>query len=89
MKKEGLFLGIVLILIGSLWLLGNLNIISFSIYDLGIYIRRVLKLWPLILIVVGTNMITDNRFVKGIVYALSALVLLFYLFLSPVSFNLF
>lgn len=83
MKKDGLFLGAFLILIGSLWLLGNLGLISFSIYDLGTYIRRVLELWPLVLIVIGTNMVTDNKYVRGTVLGLCFIILLLYIFYYP------
>jgi hypothetical protein len=85
MKKEGLGLGIFFILLGSLWLLGNLGFINFSIYDLGMYIRRILELWPLILIVIGTNMVTDNRFIRSAVLIISAVIVLAYIFIDPVS----
>ncbi|OHW62137.1 hypothetical protein EUAN_15850 [Andreesenia angusta] len=79
MKKDGLFLGGLLILIGSLWLLGNLGLISFSIYDLGTYIRRVIELWPIVLIIVGTNMITDSSAVRNTVLALCLLLVVVYI----------
>lgn len=80
MKKDGLFLGGLLILIGSLWLLGNLGLVSFSIYDLGTYIRRVIELWPIVLIIVGTNMITDNSVIRNIVIGLCILIVVVYIF---------
>lgn len=80
MKKDGLFLGGILILIGSLWLLGNLGLISFSIYDLGTYIRRVIELWPIALIIIGTNMVTDNSLVRNIVLGLCLLLVVVYIF---------
>lgn len=80
MKKDGLFLGGLLILIGSLWLLGNLGVISFSISDLGTYIRRVIRLWPLLLIIIGTNMVTDNAVVKNTVIGLCIVLVVVYIF---------
>jgi hypothetical protein len=83
LKKDGLFLGMFLILIGSLWLLGNLGIISFSIYDLGTYLRRIIELWPLVLIIVGTNMVTENRYIRGTVLGLCLILLMVYIFYYP------
>lgn len=80
LRKDGLILGLFLIVMGTLWLLGNLGFIDFTIYDLGIYIRRALHLWPLALIIIGVNIATDNQIVRGVAWGVILIILVSYLF---------
>ncbi|SNS04121.1 hypothetical protein SAMN05446037_100383 [Anaerovirgula multivorans] len=61
MNIEKLTNGIILIGIGILFLLSNLGMIHWSIFHV------LLQLWPLILIVVGINLILKNRYIVVII----------------------
>lgn len=51
MKSKNLLIGIVLIFLGAFWMLDNMGLIHWSIWSV------LSQLWPLILIVVGVNII--------------------------------
>lgn len=55
LKSRGNIGGLILILIGLFWLMTNLGIISWSIFDV------IFRLWPVILIVIGINTIFRGR----------------------------
>ena len=54
-KSRSMFLAVLLIGIGVLWLLGNLGLLP--VFQIGVLLR----LWPVILIVIGLNVILNNR----------------------------
>src|SRR5690606_8652883 len=64
MNKEKLSWGLILLFIGGVLLLDNLDVINF-------YWRSVFSMWPVILIVIGINLLVPKR---GIGQALSILV---------------
>jgi hypothetical protein len=65
--KKNLSLGIILILIGVIWLLSNLNVFSLSL--INVFFHAMGKLWPLILIGAGVNLLLkENRNVKLITW---------------------
>lgn len=64
MNKEKLIWGLILLVVGTVFLLSNLGYIDF-------YWRSVFNMWPVILIVIGVNMLVPRR---GIGNAISVLV---------------
>ncbi|MCB9493738.1 MAG: hypothetical protein H6679_05695 [Epsilonproteobacteria bacterium] len=54
MKFQNLISGIFLIVFGTLLLLQNFDLISFGLW------KYVVNLWPLILVLVGINLLTKN-----------------------------
>jgi hypothetical protein len=65
MKDGKYFWGFLLVFIGVFWILENLGLISFSLWF------SIFKLWPLILIVIGINIIfKDKGFVKPLSWLL-------------------
>lgn len=65
MKDGKYFWGFLLVFIGVFWILENLGLISFSLWF------SIFKLWPLILIVIGINIIFKNKsFVKPLSWLL-------------------
>jgi len=74
-NKKGIGFGIFLLTIGILWLLDNLNIISI---DLNIF-RALITLWPLILVVIGVNLIfKDNSLIKVLTWTAFIIVVVLY-----------
>jgi hypothetical protein len=75
MKAKNIIWGLVLVLIGVLFILKNLDIIYFSWYSLW-------KLWPLVLVLVGVTILPVKDVVKVvltvIVFIIGALFLVFY-----------
>lgn len=63
MNKEKFTWGLALFSIGGLILLNNLDVIDF-------YWRSVLRLWPLILIVIGINLLLPKRGIGSVISAL-------------------
>ncbi|WP_432663893.1 DUF5668 domain-containing protein [Wukongibacter baidiensis] len=55
MKNRGIAGGLLLIFIGLFWLMTNLEIISWSVFDV------MFRLWPVTLIVIGINIIFRER----------------------------
>lgn len=63
MKSRPIGFGIFLLTIGILWVLMNVGVLNWSIFD------SLLKLWPLILVVIGVNVIfRNNPIVKTVVW---------------------
>ena len=48
--------GIILIVIGALFLANSLDLL-----DIGDLLRRVWRLWPIILIAIGVKMVSESR----------------------------
>lgn len=75
MNKRGIGFGIFLLAIGVLWLLDNLNIIRI---DLNIF-RALVTLWPLILVVIGINLIfKGNSLIKGLTWVAFLVIIVLY-----------
>lgn len=75
--KKNVTLGIIIILIGVIWLIGNLDIFSFSVAN--VFFRALGRLWPLILIGIGISiLIKEKPVIKLIVWILIVLVVLLY-----------
>lgn len=75
--KKNVTAGIIIILIGIIWLLSNLNIFSFSVVD--VLIRSLARLWPLLLIGFGLNiLLRDNSVLKTIVWLIILTVIFLY-----------
>jgi len=76
--KKNISLGIIIIFIGILWLLSNLNIFTFSI---GSFFLALRSLWPLILVGIGLSILLKEKdIVKSIVWLIIFLVILLYAF---------
>lgn len=75
--KRNVTLGIIIILIGVIWLLNNLNLFPFSIVQVTLHSLG--KLWPLLLIGLGLNiLLRNNSSLKIIVWVLIFSVILAY-----------
>jgi len=73
LKSNKIGLGIFIIIVGVLWTLMSLGIIDWSIFE------ALFKLWPLILVVIGLNIIfKDNSIAKVVVWLLFLGTLVFY-----------
>lgn len=84
-ESEGMVPGLMLIGIGSLWLLSKFNYINFSFSNL---VRAFVDLWPLILVVAGVNLIFKRqRFVHSITWLIFLAILLFYSAFGPTFFG--
>ena len=68
MKPRHIFWGLLFITLGLLILLGNLGLIHFNFY--GIW-----KFWPVIFILWGISYMSKNILAKGIIAAISAVIL--------------
>ncbi len=84
--KKNFSLGLLIILIGVIWLLKNLDVFSFSI--VGVFFRSLDKLWPLLLIGIGVTLLSkNNRPVKLITWlVILASIVIYGVTSSPVSF---
>ncbi len=74
MNKEKLSWGLILLFVGTALLLDNLNVINF-------YWRSVFSMWPIILIVIGVNLLVPKRGIGpavSIVVTVAALAFLAY-----------
>jgi hypothetical protein len=73
MKNRNAGLGVFLISIGVIWVLINLGIINFSIFD------SLQVLWPLVLVVIGVTVIfRENTLIKTVAWLLFLAVIIFY-----------
>lgn len=67
--KKNISLGVIIIFIGLIWLLSNLDVFSFSIIDT--FVRASGKLWPLLLIGFGLNiLLKENAALRLIIWIL-------------------
>ncbi len=74
--KKNITLGVIIILIGILWLLSNLNVFSFSI---GSFFLALRSLWPLLLVGIGLSiLLKENHVLRSIVWLLIFLAVLLY-----------
>ncbi|MBS4535501.1 hypothetical protein GOQ29_07685 [Clostridium sp. D2Q-14] len=75
MKSRNIILGFLFIVLGSLWILSNLDIINFSI---GNIIWGITDLWPLVLVIIGINLIIKNKKIKLLLWILFIIIIIFY-----------
>lgn len=59
-QRRNLFIGIVLILVGMIWLLDNLDLIPYRLFD-------ALISWQMLLIVIGAFLLYQRQWVGGTV----------------------
>lgn len=89
-NKRRIYLGVVLILIGLLWILSNLNIIDINLYNIfSKLIRGLFDLWPLILIIIGVSFIFKKEMLDTILWGLFIVIIVLYSFFvkDPVGRN--
>lgn len=72
MNKEKFTWGVILLVVGTIILLSNLGYIDF-------YWRSVLNMWPVILIVVGVNMLVPRKGIGNVISVLATLIALLFL----------
>lgn len=75
MKNKNVFLGVVLLILGLLWLLSNLNLFD---YNMNALFRSFGDLWPLIIVLVGAGMILQNKVAERVLWILFLLLLVGY-----------
>ena len=75
MKPKHLFLGLFLLVLGSLFFLDNLYPLNFN-WDI------ISRLWPVLLILLGIAALNNRPDVKSIFFALTAILLAFLVFSS-------
>src|SRR5690606_25969279 len=63
MNKEKLCWGLMLLFVGGVLLLNNLDIIDF-------YWRSVFSMWPVLLIVVGVNVLVPRKGIGNVIFIL-------------------
>jgi len=71
MKFRNIFWGIILILVGVLFTLENLNIIDFDWYNLW-------RLWPVVLVLWGVSILPVKNMIKVVLVILVLLGSIFY-----------
>lgn len=81
MKDKKIKIGIALIVVGILWMLSNLNFINIGFYNIIAYmVRGVFDLWPLILVIVGVNIIFKKDVLNIILWVVFLVILIIYSF---------
>ncbi|MFZ7121015.1 MAG: LiaI-LiaF-like domain-containing protein [Eubacteriaceae bacterium] len=75
MKNRNLFIGLLLIIVGSLWFLDNLEIINFSIMYL---VRGITDLWPLALVFLGISILLKNKTIEKFIWVIFLIVIIVY-----------
>ncbi|MPW24605.1 hypothetical protein GC105_02205 [Alkalibaculum sp. M08DMB] len=75
MKNKNFVLGFILIALGSIWFLNNFNLIDFQ---LSYLIGGISDLWPLVLVVIGINLLIKNKVIEKFVWILFLIILISY-----------
>lgn len=76
MRKNVTF-GVLIILVGVVWLLSNLNLFTFSI--IGTFFHSLRVLWPILLIGIGLSiLLKENSFIKLLIWLLIFFAILLY-----------
>lgn len=79
MKSKKINLGIILIVIGIIWILSNLNLINVNLYSILTHMMRgIFDLWPLILIIVGIEIVFKKEGLNTILWIVFLIVLVVY-----------
>lgn len=82
MKSNGQVGGLLLILIGAFWLLTNYGVINWSIFNV------IFHLWPLILIVIGINIIFKSKsLIRYITWGLFFIIIILFGFYNQYNFE--
>ncbi len=53
--------GLLLIIVGALWLPSNLGYLNLDYKTIEPYLENMVEIWPIVMIVIGTFLITENR----------------------------
>lgn len=78
-KNNKLILGIVLILVGILWILSNLNLVDINMYNfVSLIARGIFDLWPFVLIIFGIGIMFKNDLLNTILWGLFLAILIIY-----------
>ncbi|MGF7056587.1 LiaF transmembrane domain-containing protein [Brassicibacter mesophilus] len=73
MKKNSIFLGVFFIFIGLFWLLSNMGLITWSIWE------AVVDLWPLVFVIIGISIIfNDKNIIKSIAWIIFLVIIFAY-----------
>jgi len=73
MKRNSILLGVFFIFIGLFWLLNNIGLITWSIWE------AVTELWPLAFVAIGVSIIFDDKkMIKNIAWILFLFIILSY-----------
>lgn len=86
MKRNNLFLGIFFIFLGTFFLLNNLNIIDFSVWN------AIFDLWPLFFVIFGIHLLSKNPIVNLVSWiAFFAIIIIYAIFKqdAAIPFNFF
>lgn len=75
MKNRNYVLGFLFIVLGVIWFLDNLNILQF---ELRYFIGGITDLWPLILVVIGINLLVKNKTIEKVIWILFIFILIGY-----------
>ncbi len=78
MKYRNIFWGVILITLGALFILKNLDIIYFNWY-------AIFRLWPLLLILIGISILPVKNTIKLILSFLAIILAITFIFSSPYS----
>ncbi|HOC96511.1 MAG TPA: DUF5668 domain-containing protein [bacterium] len=78
-KTSRIIIGSFIILIGIIFLLANLNIITL---DIGLFLSSIFKLWPILLILAGIYLLNKKHIDKTTLAIL--IIFLLILFLSQI-----
>ncbi len=82
MKNSNITTGILLIILGTFWFLSKIGIITWSLW------RTLSQIWPLILIVVGINIIfKEKRYVKVITWIVFVIIVIAFGFYQQYNYN--
>lgn len=84
MKNRNLFIGLLLIIVGSLWFLDNLEILNFSIMYL---VRGITDLWPLALVFLGISILLKNKTIEKIIWVIFLIIIVIYS--MTIQYNIF
>jgi hypothetical protein len=95
MNRGGKVFGIILVVIGALFLTSELGLLNefYARYNITLgsifsnTIGAMIRLWPLILIAVGVTIIFKNRIVSNIVWILFVLIIGFFAITGPANFS--
>lgn len=80
MNKKGAGFGIFLLGLGAIWLMANLGFLSFNIFG------ALFKLWPLIFVVIGVNLIfRESGIIRGLTWLAFLIILILYSTFGNVS----
>ena len=78
-KSKKTTLGIILVILGILWILSNLNVIDLNLYRVvSNIIEGLFDLWPLILVVIGISIIFKKEALNTILWIVFLVILIIY-----------